>query len=212
MKTDSGFLAIWSDVFDEELVDYLHWLTREHTQERVGIEGFAGVRVFRARIPGVNRYFILYRLADASVLGSAGYLERLNAPTPWSSRIMPILKNFARGGGSVTASAGSGWAGTITPILLDAAAIGPAKAQLPALMQRDLVVAARLLEVDQAGTTIRTNEKALRADDRSFAALLMVEAMDAERLRAAIEAVFPNGPEIAIYDQVFALDKADLAP
>ena len=44
----AGFLAIWSDVERSNLTDYRHWLTREHTTERVTTEGFLANRVFRA--------------------------------------------------------------------------------------------------------------------------------------------------------------------
>ena len=63
--TDSGFLAIWSDVTRERETDYLHWLTREHTSERLGVDGFLSVSVYRARRPDVCRYFIHYELAVA---------------------------------------------------------------------------------------------------------------------------------------------------
>lgn len=212
MSGGRGFLAIWSDVSDADLTDYLHWLTREHTQERVGIEGFEGVRVFRARLPGVNRFFILYRLADASVMASPGYLERLNAPTPWSRRIMPILGNFARGGGTVTAAAGSGRGAIIAPVLLDGDAIARWRARLADLTACDGVVAARVMEVDQGGTGIRTNERALRSDDRSFAGLLLVEAVDSTMLSAAIGTIGAAAQKAAIYDEVFALEKQDVAP
>ena len=36
----AGFLAIWSDVEPDHLTDYRHWLTREHTTERVTTKGF----------------------------------------------------------------------------------------------------------------------------------------------------------------------------
>ena len=49
MNANDGFLAIWSDIDAEHETDYLHWLTREHTAERVGVPGFLAVRVFRAR-------------------------------------------------------------------------------------------------------------------------------------------------------------------
>src|SRR3954468_3933653 len=108
MASGSGFLAIWSDVDNREETDYLHWLTREHTAERASIPGFLGVRVFRARLPERCRYFILYRVTDPGVAGREAYLARLNAPTEWSRRIMPILRNFVRGGGRVIAQAGAG--------------------------------------------------------------------------------------------------------
>ena len=104
----AGFLAIWSDVRLEEETDYLHWLTREHTSERLGVDGFLRVRVYRSLEAGVRRYFIHYELRSPDVLGSEAYLARLNAPTPWSQRIMPILGNFVRGGGRVLARAGTG--------------------------------------------------------------------------------------------------------
>ncbi|MGL4291046.1 MAG: hypothetical protein ACRCVA_32145 [Phreatobacter sp.] len=208
----TGFLAIWSDVTTGQETDYLHWLTREHAAERVGIEGFLGVRVFRARFRQARRYFILYRLRDASVMASAGYLARLNAPTPWSSRIMPILKNFARGGGTVQAEAGQGAAALVAPIVLDQAALdraGPAVTDIAAL---DRIAACRLLAVDEAGTTIRTAEKGLRADDRSFAGLLLIEALDDQGLGEAlahVASLTEAGPPL-LYDQVFTLDRRDL--
>ena len=63
-----GFLAIWSDIELADLTDYRHWLTREHTTERVMTKGFLACRVFRAMQADRNRYFILYELEAAEVL------------------------------------------------------------------------------------------------------------------------------------------------
>jgi hypothetical protein len=82
------------------------WMTREHSSERVGVEGFLGCRIFRALGTTVHRYFILYDLERPEVVGGPQYLARLNAPTPWSQRIMLRLRNFGRGGGRVVATAG----------------------------------------------------------------------------------------------------------
>jgi len=46
-----GFLAIWSDVERANLTDYRHWLTREHTTERVTTKGVPCV----SRVPGGAR-------------------------------------------------------------------------------------------------------------------------------------------------------------
>jgi len=43
---NQGFLAIWSDVEPAGETDYLHWLTREHVQERLSVPGFRAVRIF----------------------------------------------------------------------------------------------------------------------------------------------------------------------
>src|ERR1700712_1431484 len=102
----AGFLAIWSDVEQKTLTDYQHWLTREHTTERVTTKGFLVVRVFRAGRSDINRFFILYERKAPEVRDGPAYLARLNAPTPWSQRIMPQLGNFSRGGGVMTSRAG----------------------------------------------------------------------------------------------------------
>lgn len=125
---------------------------------------------------------------------------------------MPILGNFARGGGTVTAAAGSGRGAIIAPLLLDEDALAASRARLDGLVTCDGVVAARVMEVDQGGTGIRTNERALRSDDRSFAGLLLVEAVDSTMLGAAIGTIGAAGQETATYDEVFALEKQDVAP
>jgi hypothetical protein len=38
----TGFLAIWSDLAPEDETDWAHGMTREHSSERVRIEGFLG--------------------------------------------------------------------------------------------------------------------------------------------------------------------------
>src|SRR4051795_8298173 len=115
----AGFLAIWSDVEPGNLTDYRHWLTREHTTERVTTKGFLAARVFRADRTDTNRFFILYELQAPEVLDGPAYLARLNAPTPWSQRIMPQLGNFIRGGGVVTARAGRGEGAVIVALRLE---------------------------------------------------------------------------------------------
>src|SRR5205085_12602595 len=93
----AGFLAIWSDVEPKHLTDYRHWLTREHTTERVTTKGFLASRVFRAVRADIERFFILSALETPDVLDVPAYLARLNAPTARSRRIMPKLGNFLRG-------------------------------------------------------------------------------------------------------------------
>ena len=78
----AGFLAIWSDVEAHDLTDYRHWLTREHTTERVTTRGFLASRVFRAVGDDINRFFILYELEAREVLrwrGLSGALQRADA-------------------------------------------------------------------------------------------------------------------------------------
>ena len=198
-----GFLAIWSDIAREDETDYLHWLTREHTAERVGVPGFRGVRVFRAvaRVP--SRYFILYELDSASVVDSAAYVARLNAPTAWSTRTMPRLGAFRRGGGSLDRASGSGSGGVLAVAMVDRAERVGAIA-VSALAAMDRVCAARTLLVHPGRTGVATQEKSLRAGDEGFAGLLLIEGLDEA---AAAGALTASGLEGGLYTQVFSLGR-----
>jgi hypothetical protein len=192
-----GFLAIWSDLAPEDKTDWSHWMTREHSSERVGIEGFLGCRIFRAEGTTVNRYFILYDLAMPDVVGGAQYLARLNAPTPWSQRMMPRLRNFARGGGQVVAGAGIGQGGVLAVVPLQS---GPAHPYEIAtvIASMDRIAAAHILVTDAAQTSIPTREKGMRSKDASFAALLLVEGLDENAVRTALWRLRSAAPEIDV--------------
>lgn len=196
--TSQGFLAIWSDVPPEHETDYLHWMTREHAEERLAIPGFRTVRLFRSISTEHRRFFILYTLDHAQVMASPAYLARLNDPTPWSRRIMPMLTNFRRGGGRVEAREGRGHGTVIAPILADDGLAG-APVQLPEIIACDRIVAASLLQSDADATRIQTGEKQLRSHDHGFDRLTLVEALDAGALKT-----LDNGAEI--FEQLFAQD------
>jgi hypothetical protein len=204
-----GFLAIWSDVPSERETDYLHWLTREHVFERLGVDGFLGVRVYRALRRDVCRYFIHYQLVAPTVLASAAYLERLNAPTPWSQRIMPVLANFARGGGRVVTEAGQGHGGVLAAIKLDQLPEDAHISKLASIAASERIVAAGLLETDLDRTSIVTREKVMRTGDRSFSGLLLVEGLDepAVSTAAARHGFDPSGE---LYVEIFAAVSVDL--
>ncbi len=210
-----GFLAIWSDVQASDETDYLHWLTREHTAERVGIEGFLANRVFRALGTDVRRFFILYELEGPEVVSGPDYLARLNSPTLWSQRIMPILGNFVRGGGRHVISSGTGQGGVIAAVQLHD--VPPDGAGLVArLASLDRIAAVRLFETDQAKTSIRTRESSMRAQDRTFAGLLLIEGLDQPAVRAAVDQLASAMPAIgaadgvALYSFCFGLDRRQL--
>src|SRR5262249_7899847 len=143
-KSGRGFLAIWSDIDAVAETDYLHWMTREHAIARVRIPGFL-VRMFRALQGDVRRYFILYELETPDVVGGAVYLARLNSPTPWSQRIMPQLRSFIRGGGSVAAASGAGLGGFVMAQAFEDIATLDGTALVIALAQEERIASARLL-------------------------------------------------------------------
>ena len=95
------------DVAAEAVAEHDRWHTHEHLPERLSIPGFMrGTRW--VAVEGVPRYMVLYEVASLSILASAPYLERLNNPTPWTSRIMPHYREMSRGLCSVLGSFGLG--------------------------------------------------------------------------------------------------------
>lgn len=212
-------LAIWSDINPDQETDYLHWLTREHVLERVSVDGFLSGRVFRAEAGGQRRFFITYELQDTGVLAGPSYLARLNAPTPWSQRTMPILQNFARGGGAVVARAGLGCGAVALPLRLDLEAAGllDAGAQ-QALVQRiaglDAVAQVWLMQVDAAGTGVQTKEKSMRRSvEGVFDGVLVIEALHTAAAQAALDGLLHNGLANAgvadrqVFSACFQLDR-----
>jgi len=207
----AGFLAIWSDVEPDHLTDYRHWLTREHTTERVTTRGFLGVRVFRAARADINRFFILYELESPEVLDGPAYLARLNAPTPWSQRTMPRLGNFIRGGGVMAARAGRGEGSTIAALRVEHLPSNPQQFA-NTLVSLDGVAAVQIGVTDLARTSVPTVEKGMRKDEGVFAGLVIIEALDVSALRGALReaANLAQGigaaGEAEVYQGMFALD------
>ena len=208
----AGFLAIWSDVEPDNLTDYRHWLTREHTTERVTTRGFLANRVFRAVRSDINRFVILYELESPEVLDGPAYLARLNAPTPWSQRIMPQLGNFIRGGGVMAARAGKGEGATIVALRLERLPEQP-QGLADAIVAFDGIAAVQIGATDHARTSVPTVEKGMRQNEGLFAGLLIIEALDEASLRSALRQLAETAPELSggigepeIYQGIFALD------
>jgi len=88
-------LAMWWDVSAEVRPEWEHWHAHEHFPERLALPGF--LRASRwTDVSGGEGVFVMYELQDHAVLASAPYLARLNAPSPWSTRMMPLHRNMVR--------------------------------------------------------------------------------------------------------------------
>src|ERR1044072_7692818 len=208
----AGFLAIWSDIATAALTASHHWRTPENTTKRVTTRGFLGVRVFRADRSDINRFFILYELEAPEVLDGPAYLARLNAPTPWSQRIMPQLGNFIRGGGVMTARAGRGEGATVAALRVERLPDQP-KRLAAALVALDGIAAVQIGATDEARTSVPTAEKGMRQQEGFFRGLVIIEALDEASLRGGLRKAAELAPEIVtdagepeIYYGIFALD------
>ena len=88
-------LAMWWNVADDVRAEWDDWHSHEHFPERLALPGF--LRATRWRDAGGGEgVFMMYELADHDVLASPAYVARLNAPTPWSTRMMPQHRDMVR--------------------------------------------------------------------------------------------------------------------
>ena len=139
-------------------------------------------------------------------------MARLNAPTPWSQRIMPQLGNFIRGGGVMAARAGRGEGIHHCRTCVSSNSPKRRKRLADALVALDGIAAVQIGATDQARTSVPTVEKGMRQQEGFFAGLLIIEALDEASLRSALRAAaeiaphFIPGGKPEIYRGIFALD------
>lgn len=88
-------LAMWWGMAPARRSEFEHWHTHEHFPERLAIPGFRRATRWTSAT-GNEGVFVMYELDDYDVLASPAYLTRLNAPTPWSARLMPDHRNMVR--------------------------------------------------------------------------------------------------------------------
>ena len=85
-----GALLNWGGVLPKHDFDYNLWHSLEHMPERMSLKGF--LRAFRCvGLKGTNdndKYFMMYDVKNKDILSSKQYLNRLNNPTDWTSKIL----------------------------------------------------------------------------------------------------------------------------
>lgn len=99
-------LAMWWDVSEDVREEWQNWHTHEHFPERLSIPGFLRATRWTDAADGEG-FFVMYELENHAVLSCAPYVARLNAPTPWSTRMMPLHRHMVRTQCQVLHSQGS---------------------------------------------------------------------------------------------------------
>jgi hypothetical protein len=191
----TAVLAIWNDVAAGGDDEFNHWHTNEHVPERVGVPGFLRGRRYLA-VSGSPKYFTLYETESLDTLARGPYIERLNNPTPWTSRALPLFRNNNRSACRVTVSLGQGVGGSLATVRL-----GPLDGReaelrgwltekaLPAVAGHPCVVGAHFCEADVSATGVPTQERTLRAQDDEVARwIVLVETGGTEPADAACRA------------------------
>ena len=183
MSTAAMLLSF--DVAPEAIEEHDDWHTHEHLPERLAIPGFLRGTRWVAR-EGSPRYFVLYEVEALATLTSAAYLERLNHPTPWTSKMMKHYRGMTRGLCAVTGF-GSGLGRAALLIRFK-----PAEQQgqhlrawlvtevLPRLPSLPGLGNARLLEA--ASTPQNTNEQRIRGVDAAMDWAVLVAGYDVARV------------------------------
>ena len=191
-----GVVTIWHDLLPEAKDNFYEWHNREHMPERVGIPGFRRGRRYIA-LQGTPEYFNLYEADSPEVLSGQDYLQRLNAPTPWTREVVASFRNVARGICRVLYSAGVGQGAVMLTLRFDV----PQDAQagivrllrqqvLPAIVDLRGITGVHLCRADEDGSRVETAEKKARTDGTAIPRwILLVEGISARAVEAAAQQV-----------------------
>jgi hypothetical protein len=208
----AGILAVFNDCAPEGYEHFERWYIREHLQERVGVAGFRFGRRYELVSGGDRRFFAFYEVETPAVLASHAYVERLNAPTPWTTEAMKVaFRNSVRTVCDLRAAAGD-LIGSHAVVLRADGAMAPT-ADVAALVNRIAVepgiARVQLWTASSRQTPTDTAEMKTRAKDRLAAGAFVVECVRrqdadriAERLSSAPAELGVSGPSAV---GVFAL-------
>ncbi len=191
-----GAVCIWHDLAPEATDEFYQWHNREHMPERVGIPGFLRGRRYIA-VAGAPAYFNLYEAESAEVLGGKDYLDRLNAPTAWTRRVVPSFRRVSRSICRVAYSQGVGQGGFMLTQRFELVAADRARTLetlrmrlLPPLAERKGVAGVHLCVADEAKSRIETAEKKARADATAIpGCIVLIEGTSETDVRDAGESL-----------------------
>ena len=179
-------VAIWCDVDRQIKDEFDDWHAHEHMPERLAIPGF--LRGSRwVSVDGRNSYFVLYELKELEILTAGPYLQRLNNPTPWSTKMMPHHRNMVRSLCRVESSFGAG----LGEAMLTARLAPQAGAEerlgkwlgaelLAGIPARKGLVAAQLLRDAGAVQGAPTTEQKIRGGDKAADRIMLVNGYAAD--------------------------------
>jgi hypothetical protein len=108
---------MWWNVRPEQRAEFGDWHSHEHFPERMSIPGFRRGSRWSSTLD-TQSFFVIYELEAYETLTSAAYLDRLNNPTPWSTKMMPHHLDMVRSQCRVAASFGGGIAIALATIRL----------------------------------------------------------------------------------------------
>ena len=218
-------LAMWWDMAPAMSAEFHDWHSHEHFRERLAIPGFRRATRWTSA-DGGEGVFQMYELADYAILSSSHYLASLNAPSPWSTKMMPHHRNMVRSQCHVVESAGGNVARHALTVRLSPAAGGgeqlraSLKALAATLADRAGCVGGHLLRHEPPAIQTTTEQK-IRGGDRYADWVFVAVGYDGEVLRALAAAELgpeslaaagaQQGAQAGLYTLSFSATPADVA-
>ena len=193
----SAAMLLSFDIDADAIAEHDRWHTHEHLPERLSIPGFhRGTRWIA--VEGAPRYMVVYEVESLATLSSPDYLARLNAPSPWTQRMMPHYRGMSRGLCAVAGSFGVGQGGYAALVRFSPDPAQAAVLQrwlleeaLPRIPETAGLGGAHLLQAAQAAAM--TNEQRIRGADRGVDAAVIVTGSEVEAVAAQGRALAGEG-------------------
>ncbi|MET4385651.1 hypothetical protein ABIB73_001386 [Bradyrhizobium sp. F1.4.3] len=176
-------VAMWWSVRPEQRAEFGDWHSREHFLERMSIPGFRRGSRWTSTTDAEG-FFVLYELEQYDVFTSRGYLDRLNAPTPWSTKMMPHHLGMVRSQCRIAASFGGGGATSLATVRLSPETSRETALQthlsetLRTLAQQPGLTGAHLLLTDTPRTNSPTTEQQIRGADGAADWIVLLSGYD----------------------------------
>lgn len=199
MLAGEGAIAIWNGISDEGRAEFYAWHLNEHMPERVGTPGFVRGRRYRSADSETHpEFFTLYETQTFEVTQGTDYLNRLNAPTPWTKRATAHFKTTSRSLTRVIASFGVGSGGALLTLRFDISNEESDREKLAMMMMKVAglpeITGAHILKGDDAASNTKTAESKNRKDiEQPPRWIILVEACSIEAF-AGVRALLNDHP------------------
>lgn len=189
-----GAICIWNDITDEGRDEFYAWHLTEHMPERVGIPGFLrGRRCIAVEGDTTPEFFTLYETASPDILVGRDYQERLEHPTPWTTRATAAFRNTSRALTRVRASFGAGPGGIVATIRFGTTAemsevlLDGLADILPELAGMRQITGAHFCLTDAGASAAKTAESRDRTDILDAPdGVVLIEGCNPDPVRAAL--------------------------